>query len=36
MIVGVVVDLWNQRCTWYLNALYMKKKEEDGDGLYDI
>ena len=33
MIVGVVVDLLKQRCTCYLNALYMKKKEKDGEGL---
>ena len=32
MIVGVIVDLWRQRYPCYLNALYMKKKEEDGHG----
>ena len=36
MIVGVVVDWWKQRYTCYLNALYMQKKEKDGEGMYDI
>ena len=33
MIVGVVVVLWKQICMCYLNALYMKKKEKDGEVL---
>ena len=33
MIVGVGVDLWKQRDMCYLNALYMKKKEQGGEGL---
>ena len=35
VIVGVVVELWKQRCMCYLNALYIKKKEKDLEGLYD-
>ena len=30
MIVGVVVDVWKQRCMCYLNALYIKKKGKMG------
>ena len=29
------MDWWKQRCTCYLNVLYMKKKEKDGEGLKD-